>query len=190
MPCLPNWSIKGPFIYASPTQHILRGLCFEGSGFDAAIFHVWVFFLPLCVPATIVSLNFGKRLRGAKGESWNKNDPELISAIRMAVTQEALPFLSEVESLPDLARILADKWPSKSSHVKEAIAYALAYSGDIEGANTQLEQLLEMLDKTVHWQREMAERATLLKTKLTNFHDAQQQLRIWEMESRSNLKLD
>jgi len=108
----------------------------------------------------------------------------------MAVTQEALPFLSEVESLPDLARILADKWPSKSSHVKEAIAYALAYSGDIEGANTQLEQLLEMLDKTVHWQREMAERATLLKTKLTNFHDAQQQLRIWEMESRSNLKLD
>lgn len=100
MPCLPNWSIKGPFIYASPTQHILRGLCFEGSGFDSVTFYMTVFFLPLCVPTKIVSLTFGKRLRRAKGESWDKNDPELISALRMAVTREALPFLSEVESLP------------------------------------------------------------------------------------------
>lgn len=108
----------------------------------------------------------------------------------MAVTREALPFLSEVESLPDLARIVAAKWSPKNPYVKQAIAYALAYSGQLEAANTQLEQLLELLDSTVPWQREMAERAILLRTKLTNLQDAQQQLRIWEMESRSNLKLD
>ena len=115
---------------------------------------------------------------------------ELIPELRMAVTREALPFLSEVESLPDLARIVAAKWSPKNPYVKQAIAYALAYSGQLEAANTQLEQLLELLDSTVPWQREMAERAILLRTKLTNLQDAQQQLRIWEMESRSNLKLD
>jgi hypothetical protein len=190
LPCLPNWFIKGPFVYASPTQHILRGLCFEGSGFDSATFYVTVFFLPLCVPTKIVGLTFGKRLRGEQGTAWNKHDPNLIPELRMAITREALPFLSEVESLPDLARIVAAMYSLKSPYARQAIAYALTSSGQLEAANTQLEQLLEMLDNTVSWQRDMAERAAVLKSQLTNPQAAQQQLRIWEMESRRNLMLD
>lgn len=190
MLCPPNWSVRGHYIYASPTLHVLGGLCFDSSGFDATTFYVWVFVLPLCVPRNIVSLNFGKRLRSPKGNAWDKHDPDLIPQLQIAITQEALPFLAEVQSLSALADVVAAKYSTKNPHTREALAYALAYSGQLEAAHRQLEQLLQMMDTKIPWQREIAERATLLKSKLANLQDVQQQLKMWEMESRSNLKVD
>ena len=64
---LPGFAVKPPIMFALPITHTLRGVCFESHSHDTNLFYVWVFFLPLFVPRTYLSLEFGERIDGDSG---------------------------------------------------------------------------------------------------------------------------
>jgi hypothetical protein len=99
LPDLPGFAVKGPYTFIAPVGHSLRGLCFESHSYEANLFYVWVFFLPVFIPRKYVSLNFGRRLQGPNGDDrWNADAPTLIADLRAAVERQALPFLSAIRS--------------------------------------------------------------------------------------------
>lgn len=189
---LPGFFVKGPMAASQPVKHALRGLYFEGSTFDAKSFYVWTFFLPLFVPAKHVSFNLGKRLREPSGgDRWNADAPNSVAELRAAVKREALPFLSGIESAEDIAKAAATFQKVGDPYGQQTIAYAWARAGDMARATEELERLVRLLDVKIPWQREMAERADVLKTKvLANPAEAQRQLEAWESETSQNLGLE
>jgi hypothetical protein len=186
LPELPGFAVKGHLLLIPPVRQVLRGICFEPSGFDKKAFYVNVFILPLCVPTQHLYFNFGNRV----GIGWSSDAPNVFSELSLALKREALPFLSRVEDLHDFIE-LAKSFSLQNPHTPEAIAYALARAGDVDKAVAELDTLLAMLDVKVPWQFEMAERANALKAQLLNdAPGAQKQLEAWEVESVRNLGLE
>ncbi|MGA2280263.1 MAG: hypothetical protein ABSG80_08175 [Verrucomicrobiota bacterium] len=186
LPELPGFAVKGNLLLIPPATQILRGICFEPSGFDKKAFYVNVFILPLCVPTRHIYFNFGKRV----GIGWNSNAPNVLSELSMALKHEALPFLSRVKALHGFIE-LAKSFSSQNPNTPEAIAYAFARTGNMCKAVAMLDELTHLLDMKVPWQFEMAERADALRSQLLNDPaSAQKQLEVWEAESVRNLGLE
>jgi hypothetical protein len=192
LPDLPGFVIKSPMVFASPVSHALRGLYFEGSDFDKESFCVWAFFVPLYVPTRHVSFTFGKRLAELGGGTrWKASATNLTTELGAAVKREALPFLSGINSPRAIARAAMSVEGRQNPYVQEALAYSLARAGDIDEAVGALDQLISLLDGKLSWQRDMADRAQVLKDRLVaNPSEAQQQLEAWQEESVSNLGLE
>jgi hypothetical protein len=188
---LPGFSIRGPMAFAQPARHVLRGLYFEGSGFDSKAFYVWMFFLPLCVPVAHVYFNFGKRLRApGGGDGWAADTPDLSSALKAAVTKEAVPFLSRVGSMEGVVTELEALRSTGGPHAQQGLAYTLAQAGDVKRGMVELRRLIESLDRSVSWQRAIGERADVLLHALeADSAGARRQLELWEAETVRNLKL-
>jgi len=187
LPELPGFTAKGYLLLIPPARQILRGICFEPSGFDKATFYVWVFFLPLFVPRNHVSFEFGKRI----GHRWTADAPNLLHELGVALKREALPFLSPIESPHAVAEAAKSLRLPQNPNVQQAIAYALARAGDVDKAVAALGELTQSLDAKVPWQLEMAERASAFKAQLLgNTASAQNQLEVWEAESIRNLGLE
>jgi len=188
LPDLPGFAVKAPLMFILPVGHTLRGLCFESHSYEAKLFYVWVFFLPLCVPRKHVSFELGKRIGG---DRWNADGPDIIRELGVALKREALPFLSPIESPRDVAQAAKSLRLPQNPHVQQAIAYALARAGDVNKAVAALDELTRSLDVKVPWQLEMAERANALKPQLlSDAPSAQKQLEAWEAESVRNLGLE
>ena len=103
---------------------------------------------------------------------------------------QALPFLSEIQSPEDIARVAAE-FPSPEPYPQEVIAYAWALAGNVGQAIVELERLESLLDVKISWQREIARRAEVLKAKLlSNPAEAQRQLQVWESETSKNLGIE
>lgn len=192
LPDLPGFAIRPPLMFIPPVGHTLRGVCFEGSGFDARSFYVNVFFLPLFVPRKYLSFEFGNRIREAGGgDRWNADAPNLVHELGVALKREALPFLSPIESPRDVAQAATSLRLPQNPHMQQAIAYALARAGDVNKAVAALDELARLLDVKVPWQLEMFERANAFKSQLlSDAPSAQKQLEAWEAESVRNLGLE
>ncbi|MDB6031215.1 MAG: hypothetical protein JWM16_1553 [Verrucomicrobiales bacterium] len=190
LPNLPGLAIKSPLMFAAPVGHTLRGICFESHSYETKLFYVWVFLQPLCVPTKYLGFSLGKRIETVAGGPWNADAPSLLRELSAALRSQALPFLSHIDSLHNVAEA-ASSLKSKGPYVQQAIAYVLARAGDVNRAAAELGQLTGLLDAKVPWQREMAERAELLKAKLVaNPVDAQSQLEGWENDTAKNLGLE
>ncbi len=187
LPELPGFAVKGYLLLIPPVKQILRGICFEPSGFDKQSFYVWVFFLPLFVPRKHVSFEFGRRI----GHNWKGDAQNLLHELSGALKREALPFLSPIESPRDVAQAAKSLRLPQNPNVQQAIAYALARAGDVNEAVAALDELTRSLDVKVPWQLEMFERANALKPQLlSDAPGAQKQLEAWETESATNLRLE
>jgi hypothetical protein len=189
-PHLPEVRIKIPMVVFPPYREILRALYFDRSE-DAEYFYLWVFFMPLCVPAEHVAFNLGRRVRGDI-ERWHSKDPELLEKLVSRINDDALPFLENAQTPLEAARfVLFTPGAEKSPYVHQANAYLLARAGKIFEASQSLDDLLHLLEPDVTWQAEIAARAEKLRALLLNSpEDAQAQLRAWEIESIHNLGLE
>jgi hypothetical protein len=189
VPELPGFAIKGSLIFARPIKEVLRGINFEGSGFDKTSFYVTVFALPLCVPTTHLYFLIGNRLRIGGADRWNSSNPDELAELGGVIKRDAVPFLSAAESLLGFVE-LAQSF-SGNPHTPKLIAFALARAGRFGDAISVLDQLLPHLDLKVEWQSEIAELAKTLRAKLVSDpEEAQQQLKAWEAESLRNLALE
>jgi hypothetical protein len=190
LPDLPGFAIKGALLFIPPVEHTLRGFHFEGSDFDKTSFYVWRFFLPLTVPRNHLSFSFGNRLRIRGADRWSAEEPDF-ERILTKTMQDEVPLLKKLKRLEDVLEALRLlKESSKDPYKHEAFAYILARAGDIGAAEKALENLLRLLDPSVQWQRDMGNRAQLLRTKLQlSPEQAMHQLRDWEAESIRNLGL-
>ena len=192
LPYLPGFVAKGPLTFASPICVTLRGLCFEGSSFDASSFYVWVFFMPLCVPSDALYFNHGKRLRRGGGDRWSADAPDIKVALAKAVQEQAVPFFNLLDTPTKVANVLRGAVAeSPTLHTRQAYAYVLARIGDTAAALEVLDQLQESVDPSVPWQFKMKERAALLREKILEGPEATSaQLAMWETETIKNLRLE
>jgi hypothetical protein len=190
LPQLPGYSHKELMLYANPLNHVLRGFYFEDSGFDPSAFYVWAFFLPLYVPATHLSFNFGKRFGEGSGKRWNLSDPRLRDELLACIQRDGLPFLESVKQPCDVATAIHRLGADSDPYKHEAIAYSLAMALDVAAAQQALERLTKSLDQGVAWQAEMGERATQLAQKMgVDPQEARSQLAEWEQATVKNLGL-
>jgi hypothetical protein len=194
LPKLPNFTIKGQLLFIVPLGHTLRGFHFDGSSVDKESFYVNAFFMPLCVPSEHLHLTFGRRLREGGGDRWSAATPRF-EAILEAAVQKELPFLAGLKTARDVANALTP--PGSNPHCHEALAYALAQTGETRTAVDAIDTLLGLINSKkrvtppLTWELEIANRAQLLKTKLTdNPEDARAQLARWESETIRNLGLE
>jgi len=192
LPYLPGFVAKGPLTFACPIGLTLRGLCFEGSSFDASSFYVWVFFMPLCVPSDTLYFNHGKRLRRDGIDGWSGDAPDIKVALAEAAQEQAVPFLDLLDTPTKVANVLrGDVAESPTLHTRQAYAYVLARIGDTAAALEVLDQLQKSVDPSVPWQFKMKERAALLREKILEGPEATSaQLAMWETETIKNLRLE
>jgi len=190
IPHLPRVRVKLPMIAFPPFEELLKGLYFERSGSDVERFYIWVFFMPLCVPAQHVTFNLGRRIGGGD-QRWDFRDPQLVEKIAFSIKNDAFPFLESIQNSHDAARLaLSISGATTSPHLQQANAYLLAQSGETNEASKSLDDLLYLLKLDVPWQAEIAARARKLKTLLSSPKDAESQIRAWEDESVRNLGLE
>ncbi len=188
---LPGFSLRGTIILLPPARPVLRGIAFDGSGFDKSSFTVTAFLLPLCVPTSHLYFNFGNRIRQpGGGDRWNMTQSDLIADLGVALRHQAIPFLSHVTSLLDFVET-AKTFSQANPHTRRAIAYSLARSGRITEAVEVLDQLFGQLDKAIPWQLALAGEARQLKTQLVAHPtEALRQFQTWELETEKNLGLN
>lgn len=185
-----NFAIRGSLVVMTPMTHTLRGLCFEGSDYDARSFYVSYFFLPLFIPRDYLVLTFGERIRCAQGgDRWNLDDVGVDSALRTAIVERAVPFLSTIRTIQDMIAQLVPYADRRNVHAREAIAYAFARIGD-QRARAAIQDLERSLDCRIAWQAAMAGRAqTLLEMLRLGPAAVQEQLNQWQAHTISRLAL-
>lgn len=188
---LPGFSINGSLMVLPPEKPILRGIAFDGSGFDKSSFTVTAFLLPLCIPTNHLYFNFGNRIRqSGGGDRWNITNAHLVAELGMALRLQAVPFLSRVTSLLDFVET-AKTFSQANPHTRRAIAYSLARSGRITEAVEVLDQLLAQIDRAIPWQFALAGEADQLKAQLiAHPTEALRQLRTWECNTERSLGLN
>lgn len=191
-PHLPTFVCKGWLLYSLPMNHLLRGFCCDGSGFDPAKITVTVFVLPLFVPTTHVHFLFGNRLKDDRGCDiwWDVNHAHLTDDLLFQIKAQGIPFLNRIESPRSLVDVAAMLPSTQEAYKWETIAYSLAMVDDYAGAQQGLDRLVKALDAKIGWQAEMMERAKRLSERLrADPHDAKQLLAEWEQTTVSNLGL-
>lgn len=187
---LPGYTLKAPLLYTTPLDHVLRGFCFECSSFDPSAFYLWVFYLPLYVPASYVSFNFGRRLGEGDGTLWNLNQPGLENKLIATIQNKGLPFLAWVKEPIEVVMNIQKQFNVFGPNELEAIAFSYAMADDVPSAKRNLSCLINTLDKNVPWQAEMFDRATQFSQALaSDAEKAKKQLLKWEQETINNLGL-
>jgi hypothetical protein len=193
LPQCPRMIVHGTMLVMPPIEPVLRGLCFEGSSFDAKSFYVWAFWMPLYVPADTVSFNLGKRIREeCGGDRWSAADDRVIEKLSSAIRSDALPFLCELETAKDVV-VAAGRAAagSRDPYAHQALAYSLAKAGDVAAAVDSIDVLLGLLSPLVPWQAELRTRAQSLKeTLIAKKEDAAAMLDGWTAESIRRLGLE
>jgi hypothetical protein len=146
--------------------------------------------MPLCVPTDHLYFTFGYRVRHSSGgDRWNSTMHNLTEELTAALERDDVEFLSKIESLSDLVEHAESI--VRTERVLEAIGYVLAREGKASQAVEVLDELLNIIDMTIPWHRDLAGQVSRIKRMLTEHPEsAQAQLIDWEIESIRNLGLD
>ena len=200
LPHLPEFRVKGSLLYVEPVEQLLRGFGFESSGFDRTAIYVWMFVQPLYVRAPDIVLTFGERLGGG-AKTWHPvagQEEEVMGDILREIRRKGLPFLDQIRTPADLARVAsakAQKAPD-NTHVLEVEAYSLVLAGRYRDARTVLERIEQLARSLLTanpralWIEEVGTRARLLRETLARSPDeAIALLDQWRLEMLTKLGL-
>jgi hypothetical protein len=114
--------------------------------------------------------------------------PDLVTDLVAALRQQALPFLSNGETLAGFIEIARSG--AQTGRAMEGIGYAAARSGDSKQAVEIFNRLVPTLNLNIAWQRELADQVRALSAKLVAHpEEAQEQLAQWEEATVRNLGL-
>lgn len=187
---LPSFAIKKMSMIMTPIERLVRGINFDRSAYDEISFSVTAFLMPLCVPAKHFGFTFGEPVRHkGGGDRWSMNMPELQTELIAALNRQAMPYLSQGETLGGFVEIA--RASPQTGRTLEGLGYALARTGDTKRAIEIFDRLTPMLNLNIVWQRELADQVRELSAKLVKSPDeAQAQLTRWEEETVRNLGLE
>ena len=136
------------------------------------------------------TFNIGWRLGGGS-RTWEADAADVWIELHAALRQDALPFLTGVGSEQEFARTASLLEKDADPRVQQAIAYALARVGDVEGATPVFNRLLQLLDPSIEWQRTLVAEVSAIRAMLDRDHSAvQRQLDEFEVETRRRLDLE
>jgi hypothetical protein len=190
LPGLPDFAVEGALLFIAPVGSVLRGFCFEGSSFSKDVFFVNAFFLPMYIPRNHLSFTFGDRLRNGTTDIWETTDQNFLEDLRRSTMEVA----SYLHTLADIEAIIAEirkRIERPNPHVHEAYAYSLIKAGRAAEAYSAIDVLLTLIKPDVPWQRELQQRAMLIRSLLDeSAHQALEQLTVWENHTLRSLKLE
>jgi hypothetical protein len=204
LPELPGFAVHSRLLFHTRIEYLLRGFCFEPSGFESGGFYVWVFVQPLYIPSDNVLLTYGDRLGGGS-MFWKPigvDESSVMRALLEAMGKEGLPVLERIKTPSAFAA-----WRStepihrRGMNRLEAQASALILAGnhrqgaelldEIERRMPEIrrENIRLQLDRP--WVEEIANRARTLRAKLdVDLADAIKQLTEWRDYTIQQLKLE
>lgn len=185
---LDNFVTRGRVAWIRPVGEVARGVAIDESSFDPAGFYVWAFVMPVFVPSSHVSFNLGFRLKRFDGSQlWNANEPDCTAELAEAIATQAV---SQLQSVNDAASVMSfmhrrgivDRHTTLLCHSK---------LGNIEAAERAYQELMQGLDVTVKWQRELAESASDVLRKLRHSQaEAHRQLQQWSNATVKSLGVE
>ncbi len=179
LPNLPGFVVKDQMLFLQTGDSILRAIFFDTSD-NPRKFYVHIFILPLFVPASHLSFNFGFRIGG----SWDADAPNLILELGEKIKEEGLPFLQT----KNVREVLVSFNPDKDPYARQALAYLAVHQGNYSLAEEELNKLISLLDLKIGWQKIMLDRAEVLKSDLSRDPEKiLHQFAIWEKETLKNL---
>jgi hypothetical protein len=176
-------------------SEILHAFQVEVSGLTKRAVYVECFVLPLYVPQSYISFDFGNRLRDpATGASrWEiENEDQALARMARVMRGDGLAFLGRIRSTADLMTHLGTTFGSfENPHTLEALAYTQVVADKPDRARDTLRKLQGLLDLSVEWESEMHERVSVIATCVAtgDLQSALDQLAAWQRSSVGNLKL-
>ena len=180
--------LRGRLLFKPPLDRLLRGIFFDSSG-DSRTFYPTSFVMPLCVPTDHIYFTFGDRLRTSPGSGgWSTDMPDLAAELGAALKRSAV-FLSGIDSLPAFVAFAEPR--ARTERNLEGIGYALAREGQATRAVAIFDELLDKVDMSVDWHRELSGRINDLRRMLIESPEkARSQLASSELETIESLGLD
>lgn len=160
---LEGFVLRGWLLFKPPLDRLLRGIFFDSSG-DSRTFYPTSFVMPLCVPTDHIYFTFGDRLRTSPGSGgWSTDMPDLAAELGAALKRSAV-FLSGIDSLPAFVAFAEPR--ARTERNLEGIGYALAREGQATRAVAIFDELLDKVDMSVDWHRELSGRINDLRRML------------------------
>ncbi len=151
VPHLPPVRLVRNLTIFPPTEHLLRALSTDSSGFSGVRFVVEAFVMPLYVPSDHIYYTFGGRLGALSGhqERWwtisDENESEVMREVLDLIRKEALPFLNRLSNPRELAEhIHRDVHPDNrrtDPHLAESEAYSWIVAGEPGQARAAFDRL-------------------------------------------------
>ena len=197
---LPQFGVNGGVLFVRPLVYILRGYCFESSGFDPKSFYVWAFAQPLFVPTEALTLDLGCRLgaiRGRQCQSWKltgDNEAKVMADVLRHINREGSVVVENFRTLEDFVRnaIGPDTNPY-SPYPPEMVAYGAVLLDDVGLVKKMFDRLEKSLaDAKDHrpYHDEILERARSVRRAFERDPaQAVDILNTWRDQTAKNLKL-
>ena len=152
-PVFPEFFIHGHLLYLKPVDYLLRGICFESSGFDKNRFNIYVFIQPTFILRDYLWFSFGDRLHYMiKGiDHWwtidDQNEKEIMTTVVSLLSQAKSSYLDQIIEPGDLVKRLPKMVDINNSIVgQQTIAFTHILSGEKEKALVALDLLSKTLD--------------------------------------------
>ncbi|MGA7990228.1 MAG: hypothetical protein WCC53_02235, partial [Thermoanaerobaculia bacterium] len=135
LPSMPGFQAKGKLLFASPVTYVLRGYCFEDSGFDPSAFTVSVFVQPLYVPFPALVLSLGDRLGHIAGgpDKWwyfmEGNESVVMAEVRARILDEGEKHFRVADDPGALIWWLKARKNEETHYSLKALAYSYILIG-------------------------------------------------------------
>ena len=192
-----NWYIKNNILYLKSEieTELLRGVCFNSSGFSATQFEVIAFIQPLYIPCSYIFLTFSKGIRTLDKKQWWTYDEEQkeqqgkdLADYINSVEKDFLSKITDAKSFYDFYR--KDRKVSVSHF--QAVAYS-ACNANLNESKTEIIDFLSFIRKNENMNQKFIEELyhqseTLLQI-LNTGGDPHELMTEWILQTKTALKL-
>lgn len=185
LPEFPGMRAKGKLVFYEPVNELLKGFCFDRSGFAPRDFSLWTFVQALYDPSETIAFVFGRRSDQFVSRpkfGWWKLDkqPEdkIFAEVVASLKADGLPYF---EGITDAASLCAnvDRLRRQANdpdpYVLGAVGYGYIWSGDIPKALERLDRLVSLWrkpDETREWMRILLDRVDFMRQTLRENPDS------------------
>lgn len=189
-----DFDLKGKLLYQISEDSLLKGYCFDSSGFDKSSLLLHVFIQPLFHPVEYVVLEYGERIYSRNLEP-NK-EMEFSSIMLQKMLDYRSSYLDKVCSISDFLRINHAKLNRNDPYALEIVAYSYIQGGDYQRGESSLFSARKQMEKLtraepeVDWYEDVISRINIMYSLVKEDPvKAKSQLNSWSNYTLSQLKL-
>jgi len=198
---LPGFDVQGSLLYEKDFDYLLKGICFDSSGYNKTYFTGWVFVQPLYLPSDHLFFNFGDRFGSLSGggDGWwdmeGRDEKSVMWEVYDRISTEGLPFLRKFSGPKDFTGKRFDElgFMSEEPFQVQIKASSLFLIGEFKKGVKEveaLEALMEKIDKEDNSRDHMKPHVMALRKAVDAGPDAvKKQLDEWTEYTIENLKL-
>ena len=193
LPKIDGFAVKGGLLFETQIQYVLKGYCFEPSGWSRQDFYLTMLVQPLFVPKTGIVFSIGDRLNPGMTIS-DENESEVMAEVAKQIRKKGAPFLRRFDTLSDLTYGVVKYHLNKHDiYAPEMAAYGAILLGDKKYAMKMFqcaEDRFNMDDDRRQWVLDVMDRIHSMRRLFeSDPPGAVSKLKRWREETAANLKL-